>query len=223
VKRLVIYCHLGLGDAIICNAIVRDRASRYDRVVYFCKHHNHPSVKFMFRDLPNVWVVQASDDADAERFLSDRAKSEEVLRLGGTGDNFVGAEFDKSFYRQAGVPFEHRWDRWSVLRGSTELRAPCFTDTKYAFIHSDPARGFNVDPFKLPSRVECEWVEPNKTENIFEWWSIIENAEEIHVINSSFLHFIDSIPTKAKRHVLHKYARPQGEYPTLRKDWKILT
>src|SRR5687767_9503298 len=66
VKTIVIRSHLGLGDALIINAIVRDRAATYDKVILPTKGRNQPSVSFMFRDLDNVKIEAVANDAFAD-------------------------------------------------------------------------------------------------------------------------------------------------------------
>lgn len=222
-KSLVIRSHLGLGDMLVINAIVRDRAAKFNHVFLPCKEHNVPSVWFMFRDLSNVEVVSVKDDIDA---------NEIALKCGLGGSEFLGLgifahesgfsihKWDKEMYRQADVPFEDRWDKWHVMRDkSQEFPSPKLSG--WTFCHQDTKRRFEVDVNKLPrGNVICP--KPYETRNILNYWSWIENAEEIHVVDSCFCIFADSIPTKAKRHVLHLYARPGALPPHYRKNWEIL-
>lgn len=221
-RSIVINHHRGLGDHLICNAIVRDRAAKFDRVFLPCKAHNMPSVEFMFRDLSNVKVVSVADDQDADS-VTKRLASEgsEILGLGMFGPKpFNIGQWDKEMYRQADIPFEDRWDKWHVMRDkSQELTNPKLSG--WTFCHQDTKRRFEVDVNKLPrGNVICP--KPYETRNILNYWSWIENAEEIHVVDSCFCIFADSIPTKAKRHVLHLYARPGALPPHYRKNWEIL-
>jgi len=52
---------------------------------------------------------------------------------------------------------------------------------------------------------------------------MIENAAEIHCIESSFLFLSDSIQTNGKL-FSHRHARPLYDYtiPNMKKEWKIL-
>jgi hypothetical protein len=45
---MYIYHHLGLGDHIICNSIVRHYATIFDEVIVFCKNHNRYSVEHLY-------------------------------------------------------------------------------------------------------------------------------------------------------------------------------
>jgi hypothetical protein len=69
-------------------------------------------------------------------------------------------------------------------------------------------------------------VGPGLTDNLFDFCDVIEKAEEIHVIDSSFMFLIDCLPYEAPNQKLfvHRYARPNAAWnlPILKKPWVIL-
>lgn len=111
IKSVHILGHLGLGDHILCNGLVRNYANHYERVVIPAYHHNVEAVSFMFRDLKHVEVVGVKDDPEAV-LLCDQKN---CLRLGYFSKyNFDPDIFDQEFYRQAHLPFEVRWEEFKV-------------------------------------------------------------------------------------------------------------
>lgn len=226
-KELLIYHHLGLGDHLICNAIVRNYAAldRYDLISVFCKEHNVPSVECMYSDLVEVNVVPVKDDAHAEQIIADKSVGKDAahgLRLGATGPGgFDSKQFDREFYRQAGVPFEERWTkfRW----GNCDYVEP--PPRPYAFVHDDPERGFKIDYSRIAHWIPII-VRPNRVlggNNIFNWARVIEEAKEVHCIPSSFSVLADSLPlVHVPQLFLHAYARPSGELPHYKQPWKLL-
>ena len=59
--------------------------------------------------------------------------------------------------------------------------------------------------------------------NIFFYRRVIENAKEIHCIDSSFLHLVERVPTNAKLYFHnHKTDTQKSEKLILMKDWKII-
>lgn len=208
--------HLGLGDAIICNGLIRVLASHHDRLVLPCKWHNRPSVAWMLSDLENVRLLGVKDDAEAilwsDRFERGGSK---VLRLGLHSGRPLRSDWDRQLYEQASVDFEERW------RG---FKTPVFTaalepeDSKISFVHDDPKRGFKAELTKLPGT--WSYVEHNG-KTIWDRLHWLQTAPEIHVIDSCFLCLADSVPTKG-RLVFHRYARSGGLPPTLRKNWEVL-
>ncbi len=247
-KEALLYGHLGLGDHLICNALVRELA-KTRRVIVLCKHHNAASVAFMFRDSTAIEVFGIKDDAEAKEATEMISKHGiEVVRLGmHTKEKWDISKWDESFFGQAGVPFQQRWNGFKVDRqpsrelaltknGDGNLHAtfdPVPTPPKgnYAFVHDDVTRGFQIDRSlvrKGRPMISPVLIKPTNggEPNIFDWWGIIEGAGEIHCIDSSFLCLIDSLPClKAKKYVLHLYAtfqqKPTGP-PKLAKPWEIL-
>ena len=65
--------HMGLGDHIICNALVRHLAKK-DTIIVPVKKHNETSVKFMFSDNENIVVMPFKGDRQADKFCRKKAK-----------------------------------------------------------------------------------------------------------------------------------------------------
>jgi hypothetical protein len=226
-NHLLITWHLGMGDAIICNGLVRDLAQERDLVVVPAKYHNLESVAYMFRDLPNVAVRPVIDDEE-QIFFANSVWKGEILKLGffaGRNQDFDPNQFDREFYRQAGINFQRRWDAFDVKRDPLlEIGA---WPRPYLFVHEDTARGMVIDRTRMPRRSSCcrfEMKSPDKnvTRNIFAWIPALIHAEQIHVINSSFALLVDSLPRiPSQKLFLHRYARG-GEFPSFRYPWTIL-
>lgn len=207
---LYLVWHLGLGDAIICNGMVRELAKRHAKIVLPVKYRNVTSVFWMFSDLPNVFI----DPVDNDFEMQENARPHKSLRLGLWSDGKIKdwAHWDEQLYRDAGVSFEQRWlgFRCPVIPRSGEI-GEC------AFVHDDPVRGFRIleePPIAI--------YRPFRTPHIFWHLWMLENCTEIHLIDSAFLCLAESIPLKSNRLVFHRYARPDGKPPTLRKRWEIL-
>ena len=58
---IYIYQHLGLGDHIICNGLVRNLIKSDNQYSMFVYSHNYESVKFMYRDLNNLSFIKSTD------------------------------------------------------------------------------------------------------------------------------------------------------------------
>jgi len=220
-KELLLRGHLGLGDHLICNAIVRHLAKKHQLCV-LVKHHNSASVNFMFRDLVNVETFGVSDDKEADQVVKHvEGLGYDIMTLGMFGaPPYSHDTFDKCFYQQAGMPFQDSWNYFHVKRQpSKELPVP---KRDYVFVHEDKQRGFLIPKTKLPKRYRKIYADPSKSDNIFNWWGIIENAKEIHCIDSAFAILTDRLPErKASRIAIHDYAR-KGHPPVFMNDWERL-
>jgi hypothetical protein len=203
---LYIYHHLGLGDHLICHGIVRYFCNEYNDVnVYlFVKPHNHDSVQFMYHDLKNLKLIQGYDQ-DADRYLSEH-NIQNFLKIGFSNTFFGNNNFDKGFYAQVGVPFENRWDLFYVERDLNKEKTIYDyynINSEYVFLHDDSRFVIN-DKYKK----DVNYISPKigLTTNIFDYLTLIENSQEIHCIESSFLFLIDSM-IKGKKVFIHRYSR----------------
>lgn len=212
--------HGGLGDHLVCLPIYRHFAQTHN-VLIPVKTHNLPSVQWMLRGLP-VAFFAITNDEQVKRLVDVAVKrGAEVLRLGMFGKGFDEKRWSECMYEQAGIPFEKRWSDWKVDRDlSREFEPPT---EPYAFVHEDPKRGFILDRARVPMSIKIVCPYPGVTDNIFEYCRLIENATELHLIDSCFAILADSLTTlKAKRKVVHLYARENALPPTYQPGWEIL-
>jgi len=187
-KRRIIHHHLGLGDHIICNGLVR----------YLIK--NNPDTKFTLvckqKNIDNV--CRMFNDCDIQYILDNGTETTGNLGWSFGGDRSVN--FDEAFYKQANVDFLHRWQSFYISRDYNKENTVCEylnLPAKFALVHDTASAGrVNIDlKTKLPvvgmSRTPVE-------STMFDWMGVIERATEIHCINSSFVHLVDSMLPKAK-------------------------
>jgi hypothetical protein len=218
---LLLLQHLGLGDHIICNAMVREIARANDELFLLAKTHNVPSVKFMFSDLSNVKVISVTDDDEARKVVKSWQRQNLAVMLNGLHNpNWTDetVKFDQAFYEMAEMPFEYRWERFSVPRdldAEERIHRILAPKGQYIFLHDDSTRQFNISSRSLPKNMTVVKPPPGLTNNIFHYRKIIEEAAEVHCIPSSFAHWIENACIGKKRY-LHQYARPDGTWGTFR-------
>ena len=218
-KPLYLDWNLGLGDAIICNGMVRWLARDRDLIVASW-NHNLPTVTHMFSDLKNVQVMHAG-----EARARHRDGVADILRVGITNPKWGLFEpWDEAFYYFAGVPFEAKWDLFHVPKSSTEMVQP--PKGRFDLYHCDTARGFVFDPGRnctAEDRMQFK-IEP-RTPLLTDWRLFIRDAVEIHMIDSAPMHLAELLPTTGKL-FYHKYARSLGNRnhrdATFRKPWVVL-
>ena len=189
-KELLIRSHLGLGDGLIINALVRHFAKDHD-VTLLCKKHNQVSLSFMFRDCPRINLMTTDNDRDLNdddladagvRHVKEHGKK--ALCLGMYGDRKIYDErsWDRSIYQQAGLDFQLRWNEFKCARQpSCEIEVP---HGKFAFVHDDADRGFVIPQKRLPKKLNIVRPEPGATENIFAYWGLLEQAQDRKEIES---------------------------------------
>jgi len=225
-----LYHHLGLGDHIICNGMVREYYKKYNDLTLFVKKHNLISVSFMFRDLFDLQYHSVNSDNEVIEFM---------LRL--NSQNFIShicpyaieneKTMDETFYKHANMPYSNRWDSFKIIRDNDREKMLFnylnLKEQKYIFVHDDNARNFNINLNLISSDLPI--IKPNKklTDNIFDYCYIIENANEIHCMDSCFRILIEHLNTD--RLFYHSYARYSVEtasvgwgIPNSKKEWIVL-
>lgn len=215
---LFIFPHLGLGDAIICNGMVRVLSDRWRNIVWFARRGYGNTILEMFDGLRGVSVVEVKDDAEMHEPWMRVLDSQFCLRLGhNAGGDFDASKFDQDFYRQADVPFEARWNRFGL---PTRLLCNRRLEPQ-ALFHDDPRRGFEIRADLLPddaTRMTSQF-------GFWSWMPELLSARELHCIDSAFFNLAESLYAigllRKTRLVWHQYARITGA-PTVRAPWEII-
>jgi hypothetical protein len=195
-KPLFIYHHLGLGDHIICNAIVRNIRKKFtNKLFLFCKPQYFTSVSFMYRDI-DITIVPF-DDVDVINFFKDIPLDQQII----IGHQYLnvsgGLSFDEAFYKQIGLSFDKRWNDFYVERDSNKeervlnIIKPPYDG--YVFIHEDKNRNFIIDRTHITPNLGIVTPQDGLTDNIFDYLKVIQHAKEIHCIDSCFKLMIDSV------------------------------
>jgi hypothetical protein len=192
-----IYHHLGLGDHIICNGLVRSIINEFENYLMFVKSHNLSTVRFMYRDIKNLDFL-VGDDVYANTYIKENRLTRDDLILAGFYRHPMSKEFDDSFYLQNNLPFNYRWEKFYVERDyqKENILFEKFGVVKnnYVFIHDDKSRGLNINEDLIQNK-NLQIVRPivGITENIFDYCKLMECSVESHFIDSSFRLIYDSL------------------------------
>ena len=215
-----ILTHLGLGDQITCNGLVRELYKRHPKLYVYCKRKYYYTIEFMYRDLPNLKVLPL-EESEARNFVNMH-NIKNFYDLGIGSDETV----EKSFYKQANVDFCKKFESFYVMRDYIRERTFAekfnFINNLYAFVHDDIQRNQIVQNQLIGKGLSIFRVDFGYTNNIFDYCSIIENANEIHTIESCFMFMIDLMKYNIPLYQ-HRYTKPIApfEYPTNCQRWTI--
>lgn len=233
-KKITIFSHQGLGDLILCNAIVRNYAKNYEIVYVITPENNFKSIQTMYRDLKNINVIYI-DWSELHNIFSNDLLINKVLekhnilesKLLKLGFNNIVEPFDLTFYRQSNIDITKKWSDFYFERDLIKEKDVFYNilnlkdDDKFIFVHDDYTRGYKINEKYLNNNIKI--IKPdNKSISIFDFIYTIEKAQEIHCMNSSFLCLIDTILIKNHNLYYHKYVRGNGADPILKLDWKII-
>lgn len=209
-KPLLLDWHLGLGDALICQGLVRSLVDEGHVITLPSWKHNLHSVQQVYQDLFDAGLVRILPVSDTGG-IPDPILHGEILYLGYKGKDFDPERWDESFYHQAGVPFLDKWGRFEMEVSWDNLKLPgC-----YRFVHDDPLRGYTI-PI-----AGADVIRPQYKSMIHHAYDL-RCADEVHCINSCFAILADLLTVKGKLFI-HLNARPDGAaLPIFGQHWDIV-
>lgn len=192
-----IYHHLGLGDHIICNGLVRSLIKNDENYKMFVKSHNLTSVSFMYRDLVNLSFIEG-DDQYTNYYIQSNNINQNDLIIAGFYIHPNSIDFDDSFYLQNNIDFSERWSSFKVVR-DIESEMELFKkyniiEGEYVFIHDDHERNLFINEDYIINK-NLKIIRPQKelTNNIFDYCYLMEKSSESHFMDSSFKLVFDSL------------------------------
>ena len=235
-QKIFLFHHMGLGDFISCNAIVRKFCKQKKEIFLFCKVNLLKNIKFMYRDLKNLTIIKIKDENDIDIFLKSinlEKRNYQVVELGfdnfykTISNKFKNKDFttDMVFYKQLNIPYSYRFKKTYWKRDfKNEKRVYKKLNPKneeYIFVHDDPDRNLKIDKF-INKKKELKIIRNDKSEIIFNLGLIVEKAKEIHVIESSIRHLIETLNIKHKRIYLYNIRKNLSRGPFVGKNGKYV-
>ncbi len=182
-------------------------------------------VRDIYRDLKNLKflsiITYKSNKYENEIVLkSIKDKNYKLIKIGHDyiqkNKKFMNKLFtcDMLFYKQLGFSYNDRfkksyWKRDRLLE--KKLYKRLINSKKFAFIHDDPSRGFVIEDNMVSKNLNI--VRNNTNINILHYGKILENAEEIHLMESSIRCMIENIKIKSKKNFLYKFI--DGPYKSI--------
>tara|TARA_R110002012_G_scaffold65188_2_gene170993 strand:- start:2530 stop:3249 length:720 start_codon:yes stop_codon:yes gene_type:complete len=230
-SELCIHHHLGLGDHFDMNGMVRNYLKEYDKIHIFSKSNYFKMIDYMYRDEENILVVEIpggpQEVMQAEEYYKN-STCDKFLRIGFENYPFGQEElYDKNcwefFYEQVNVPYYVRTSMFHVERdevGENQLMDKLNPKKeKFIFVHDDKSRGFEVNRSHFLDR-DLLVLENDVSENIFHFIKLIEEAEEIHCMESSMKSLID-LYAKTDKIFYHDFRnQPIGKLTN--KKWNVI-
>jgi hypothetical protein len=217
-NRRVIHHHLGLGDHFVCNGLVNYVLDDCDLVYIPAKRRNYNTVRCLYSDEDRVQVFIVDDEARDVDAFGVMANCE-IVRVG-----FEHCDrdcFDVSFYRQLKIPFESRYIRFRLpqtIPDETKVYDLFAKHEDYCLVHRECSGG--IYHLKIDTELPLVYIEKGTDpyNNLLNYRRLIQQAREIHCINSSVFHLVDSISPQAK--LFYHDVRKRNF--SIRRCWKIV-
>jgi len=187
------------GDILICLPIAKHYADQGHKVFWKCPPEYHP----MFASTPYVTPVELAPPVDITIDLSfgfggPREKWWQSNKA--NFDSFITAK-----YFLAGVPIRYRskleWKR--DIKKENDLYDLVVGDQKKYILIQDETHNGKFIRLNFANQIRLQKIDGF---TIFDWYKIIQNASEIHCIDSILSNFIEGVPEfygKVKKIYLH--------------------
>ena len=142
---------------------------------------------------------------------------------------------DIVFYKQFNIPFKKRftetyWQRNKILEKRLYNKL-IKRKEKYIFVHDDPGRNIFINNNFFNKNIK-KIIKNDIKENIFNYGYLLENASEIHIMESSIRQIIEVLKIKTKKLYLYKgrggehdidlYNDKLKKFIGTSKKWKII-
>ena len=242
-KKIIIHHNTGLGDHLLCNGLV-NYISTEKKVYLISNKKNYSSIRYLYSENKNVRVVPIFRNNKFEHYLlkfvtlfnkeleqsSEKLLSKiysiilrkEILYIG--FDDVIYPEWDRSFYKILNLDFSVRYDFFNLPKKMP--KKPKNVPNDFIFIQDVSSQG--KYELKINSSKEKIFLGGLKTKNFFENLFFIYAAKEIHCIDSSLVHLVESItPNKHQKIFFHDVERyNQASIPDarfkMRHNWTIV-
>ena len=156
-----VYHHLGLGDHIACQGMIRHLAES-EPIVVFTLKKNLKNVSRLYHGADKIKFLPVENDAEVRRFLQFTDPKNYIIagheKLHEELARDIGARFDNVMYKLAGVPFPAKWEKFELYRDLKREKEVCYKelgirhDEEFIFVHDDKARPIPAD--RLPSGIK---------------------------------------------------------------------
>ena len=236
-----IYQHAKLGDMILCNGLIRhllSKLNKNEKIFLFCRKQNLKSVKFLYRDEKRINLISINENLSLkdqkllinfehykiDHYINKIKKKNKIkyIKIGFehyhrikdlNPDKKNPWPCDIVFYKQFNLPFKFRFKK-SYWKRDLKKEKNLFNklvgkEKNYVFIHDDFSRNLIIDDKNINSKYKI--IRNNTDELIFNFGLILENAKEIHIMESSFRQIIEVLNIKTKKLFLYK-GRRSSEY-----------
>jgi len=191
---VLLEAHFGLGDNLICVGLIRTLAENNPDTRYHlaCLPQYFHSIAWMFQSSNNIFPTVVTSGREARQLAKFLNATYQTVGI----HNIDIKRFDESFYEEYKIPFEYRWSKSAVPPGpqSEDLFEKMNPKHEPYILVCRTESGNNTYPLRIENLSSLKVIEIHPaTSNIYDWTKLVENASEIHSIDTSFLHFVENV------------------------------
>jgi len=194
--KIFIKKHLGLGDTIVHNGMVRKLSedNQNDEIHIPSCPHNVKNITYMFRDNKKIKVVELEDCSvrSMDSYLS-KNKYEKIINtcLNNNPKFNYPTYFDDAFYLSVNMDPSIKKKYFHIerdIKSENKVFDELITSkgiSEYLFVHEKPELNIIINRERMEQGLPI--ITANPKYSIFELLKVIEMAKSVNVISSSFL------------------------------------
>ena len=230
---MYVHQHSRLGDMILCNGLIRVLSKKYGNYYLniFCRSKHINLIKFMYRDQKKIKLIPLNESPELKnekllikyegKFIKNYIKKNNIKKQKLVTVGFENYHKTKNlntdkkhpwpcdivFYKQFNIPFKKRFTETYWIRNK-QAEKKLYNKLikkkeKYIFIHDDPNRNIYINDKFFDKSIK-KIIRNDIKENIFNYGYLLENASEIHIMESSIRQIIEVLNIKTKKLYLYK-------------------
>jgi hypothetical protein len=241
-KKLLLFPHQGMGDQLTMVGAVRYLSLFYDQILLVVRDAYTESVQQIYSDDPSIDFKVINDIYDLSPNFGKKAFNRLLIaRYGDLGYEYKGCmmhhlkwngsydNFHERFYLDLGLTWSIREEFGYIARDRERERQKkkelVGSLDRYIFIHDHrytPQHNPRLLPETLDVPADIPMFHPNdprnkQSFNILDYCTILEDAEEIHMVDSSFFCLCHYLNLDGKKLVV--YGFQDGSVPYTRINW----
>jgi hypothetical protein len=187
---------------------------------YACLKDYFFSVSWMLQSLSNVFPLAVDSGRETRQYAE--FKNATYLPIGIY--NVDIRKFDESFYAQHQVPFSWRWELAKTPAGlnSQNLFHKLNPDNRPFMLICKKDSSSATYQLNVSNPDNLRVIEVHlASNNIFDWTDLVLGAQEIHTIDTAFIHFVENTLEVAvdKKLYFHRIRQSPTEF-TRRLPWQ---
>jgi hypothetical protein len=241
-KAIVVLHHLGLGDHIMYNGLVRF-LSRQNKIILFVWERYFKEISYMYRDVDNLQFCRLflETQEEVDHNINTIAHDERLIigniEVNGVIHNNTDVNSNTYLFEQyesVHVPRNTLYDFYVqddhfMENKVYDIFKQITQNKKYILVHQDPSRNFLLDMSKIQPRDDCILFDIGLNKftssfRIFHFKKVLENAEEFHGYNSFWIWLLEfwniTIP-KYNHLYVRRDLNPEKYMKT--ENWKIIS
>jgi hypothetical protein len=223
-KKLFIIPILELGDSIIINGAIRYFSNKYKNIIYVCKKATYNFISYMYRDLDNI-IYYVIPDKYTKPYINYYVPiNDNIIKIFNNKnityinmhDNLsISGDFINRTYYKLNLSNDIAYDYFKIVRNYEREdilynKLIEIIGDKYIILIDDEKRNFMINKKYLENKeypifnisknssnknIKLELI---KSDNLFDYIKILENAVEIISIDTSIPWLIDMININVK-------------------------